>query len=693
MYDKPDKNINIYGRNIYAYITSLHEGNIFNFQSILVLGYTLIKTGSFADRICIVSNDISDEHIELLKIFYIVYKTSDIKVHGVSYIKYMALNMTQYKKILIINPNFVILQNPDFLFTRPTPSAYFKSRNYISTELLLLEPNVGEFDSIILDLQSSLIKIDEAEYIYNKYYSLHWYKIDENYVYQGTTVQNINNIKFIYFQTSPVGLVFADVNMEDIYTIWYSLYKEMLQNYPVLFKSRLLGGTNKTLKEIMRSKKISRQSPLEDTEILNIKNIYETNQIHINLLKYYHIDKTNELLLDDIEPLFDDIDNYDYMKPIHKLYDIFKNDYYKSLSKYTTSEEIPLHHYNYIDINDRENIMLMYLKCKKNIDIIILDGDEKDNELKIDELKLNGIFYIKTLNLNKKAYENLLFFSMNNKSYYNRSEEIKNKNIKEDNIITIVFIKKDSDNFQRNIFLSSIILNHNNINILNHQDTKSLALPFMYKSLLYINTLNNWLQNNFSLLERERLILFGDIVLNAYGAKNIQKIEGVFVSIDSNDNSNNDDTQYEKNIETIIYDTFINKNSGFHFTNITKENSKEYNKFHKNIIDKMKMKAGVEKTIDLISNSNNYINYFGLKIITTDLNMLYIESEKEIDTKTDIVMTNIINKNILSRFVSYNTENRIIKTNKKYKLSKKDINKIKNNAKDKYMKIYINKLN
>lgn len=687
MYDKPDKNISIYGKNIYAYITSLHEANKFNFQSILVLGYSLIKTGSFADRICIVSNDISDEQIELLKIFYIVYKTIDIKVHGQSYIKYMALNMTQYKKILIINPNFVILQNPDFLFTRPTPSAYFKSRNYISTELLLLEPNIGEFDSIIFDLQSSLIKIDEAEYIYNKYYSLHWYKIDENYIYQGTTIQNINNIKFIYYQTSPVGLIFADVHMEDIYTIWYGLYKEMLQNYPVLFKTRLLEGTNKTLKEIMRSKKISRQSPIEDTEILNIKNIYETNKIHMNLQKYYHIDKTNELLLDDIEPLFNDIDNYDYIKPINKLYDIFKNDYYKSLLKYTTSEEIPLHNYNYIDINDRETIMLMYLKCKKNIDIIILEGDEKDNGLKIDKLKLNGIFYIKTLNLNKKAYENLLFFSMNNKSYYNRIEEINNKNIKDNNIITIVFIKKDSDNFQRTIFLGSIILNHSNINILNHQDTKSLALPFMYKSLLYINTLNNWLQNNFSLLEKERLLLFGDIVLNAYGAKNIQKIEGVFVSIDSNE-----DTQYEKNIETIIYDTFINKNSGFHFTNITKENSIEYNKYHKNIIEKMKIKAGVEKTIDLISNPNNYINYFGLKIINTELNMLYIESEKEIDTKTDIVMTNIVNKNILSRFISYNLENRIVKTNKKFKLSKKDIIKIKNNAKDKYMKVYINKL-
>ena len=69
MYEKPNKTIDIYGRNIYAYITSLHENNLFNFPSLLVMAYSLIKTGSKVDRVCIVSDDISDDYVNILKLF------------------------------------------------------------------------------------------------------------------------------------------------------------------------------------------------------------------------------------------------------------------------------------------------------------------------------------------------------------------------------------------------------------------------------------------------------------------------------------------------------------------------------------------------------------------------------------------------------------------------------------------------
>ena len=35
MYDKPKKNINMFGKNIYAYITSLHIDNLFNLDWII----------------------------------------------------------------------------------------------------------------------------------------------------------------------------------------------------------------------------------------------------------------------------------------------------------------------------------------------------------------------------------------------------------------------------------------------------------------------------------------------------------------------------------------------------------------------------------------------------------------------------------------------------------------------------------
>ena len=410
MYDKPNKTIDMFGKNIYAYITSLHNDNLFNLPQLIVLAFTLMKTGSTADKICIVSNEVSEDYIEILKLFYKIIKMVDYKIDKNSFLKYYGLNLTNYKKIIIINPNFVILQNPDFLFTQRTPSAYFKSNEYMSTELLVLEPKVNDFDSMLFDLTHSMIRSDESEYIYNRYYSNHWNKITGDYFYDKTNIINIENVKYIYYTTSPVSIIFADLHKDDIYLIWYDNYKSMLNKYPELITEPLLNSTNRVLTQIMKAS-LSRPEANEETDIINLKNIYETNEIHIDLQKYYHIMKENSPIMEK-EVMFDEINDYDYMGPIIKLNEIFQSVYYENLKKYTTSDSIPLHNYNYIDLNDRENIFLMYLKSKKQINYCILDGDlhNEKNKLKIDELKLNGIYYTKTINFTKKMYDNLFFF-------------------------------------------------------------------------------------------------------------------------------------------------------------------------------------------------------------------------------------------------------------------------------------------
>jgi hypothetical protein len=686
MYEKPNKTIDIYGRNIYAYITSLHENNLFNFPSLLVMAFSLIKTGSKADRVCIVSDDISEDYINILKIFYKIIRTPDIKIGGYSYIKYLGLNMTQYKKILIIFPNFVILQNPDFLFTLRAPAAYFKSKNHLSTELILLEPSIGAFDTMLFNMKHNMIKIEESEYIFNVYNLYKWTIIDDNYFYTHIHVENINKVKYIYMPSNPVNLIFADMHSDDIYLIWYDTYKVMLETYQNLITNPLLKGTNNVLRTIMKNQGLSRQPiALSETNIINVKNIYDVNEIHISLQKYYHIDKTNDLIIDDVEPLFDNIGEYDIIKPINRLYDIFVNNYYKSLNHYKI-DDWKLYKNNDIDVNDRDNIMLTFIKSYNNISIEILNGSIHDNKLKIDELETKGIYYMKTINMNKRQYENFIFYINKDINYENRIEKIDKMTINDNIDMTFIFVKNKPTNYHNTVELSEIILNNNTLHLLKHQDCRLISLPFMGNSLLFINTLRNWINKNFTLLEQERLILFGDIVLNAYGVKKINKIEGVFISLD------NDSSEYDKNLENLIYDTFVNKESCFHFTRITKENTKDYDKFHKDIIENMKKKAGVENTKDLISNPNNFFYYNGLKIISIDLNIIYMNSQSDIELKTDVVMTNIINKNILSRLISYDKNKRIIHTNKKFKLTTNDIKKIKINAKNNYIKKYVNEL-
>ncbi len=680
MYDKPERTIDIFGRNMYAYITSLHNDNLFNFAQLLVLGYTMIKTGSIADRICIVSNDIADEYIEILQLFFQIVRMVDHKINNNSYLKYYALNFTNYKKIIIINPNFVILQNPDFLFTLRTPAAYFESDQYISTELLVLEPIIDDFDSMLFDLSHSMISLTESEYIFNRFHSRHWNKINGDYFYNRSNIININNVRYIYYQVSPVNIVLADLHKDDIYLIWYDSYKSLLSSYPNLITKPLLNGPNRVLTQIMRNF-MSRPEANIETDIINIKNVYQTNEIHINLQKYYHI-------LKDIEPRMefgsdpDLIDDYDYMQPIKKLNEIYKSEYLNNLKKYTTSDSIPLHSYGYMDITDREQIFLIYLKSKKYINYIVLDGDmnNDNNKLKVDELRLNGIYYIKTLNLTKKMYENLFFFIKDDMTYDNRIKELDLISFVEKQV-TFVFYKDVHENY-RSIRLGELIFNQNNTELLKTQDIRGLSSPFMNKNLLYIHTLRNWLYSNMSQIEIERFVFFGDVVLGTNGIKLINKIEGVFVSI------GNDSSEYEKNLEELISDNLCKK-SGFHFTRITKENSPDFKKYHERIFNRIKEQS---ESVDLVFNPSNYYNFYGLKILKMDLNILHMELQKEIDLKTDIVMTNIINKPFISRLISYDADKRIIRTNKKFKLSDIDIKNIRNNARNKYIKNYINML-
>ena len=287
--------------------------------------------------------------------------------------------------------------------------------------------------------------------------------------------------------------------------------------------------------------------------------------------------------------------------------------------------------------------------------------------------------YIKTLHLSKKEYENLLFMILQDLNFQARIQKIDSiSNIDEkDNELTFIFFKNKTKNINNVHMFGELLLNQNNLHRLKHADIRNISTPFFSKSNLYINTLKNWIYFNLTPVERERLILFGDIVLNSYGIKTINKIEGIFISLDK-------DTEREENIKDMMYNTFINKNTNFYFTNITFEHSPQYNKYHKKIIDKIKQKTGIINTLDLISNSNYFSSYNGLKLLSVELNMCWLETQPELQKETDIIMTNNINKNILSRFTSLSKNKKKLKSN---------LSRIKNIASRTYIKKYVNELN
>ena len=238
----------------------------------------------------------------------------------------------------------------------------------------------------------------------------------------------------------------------------------MLESNPDFITNPLLTYPNKILTNLIKTRGLSRNTEtIDETEIIGLKNLYESGEIHTSLLKYYHKDKDNELIILDDNIMFENIDNFNYIEPIKKLDKYFSNDYYHSISKYTTSEEKSLHHYNYIDINDRDNIMRLYVKSNQNISIKILNGDEEKNSLKIDEFKLKGLYYIKNINLSKHEYENLLFTLNYKISYANRLEDIDKNKIEDNNNLLFCFINEKPENYNKVLELSDLVLNNNNL--------------------------------------------------------------------------------------------------------------------------------------------------------------------------------------------------------------------------------------
>ena len=290
--------------------------------------------------------------------------------------------------------------------------------------------------------------------------------------------------------------------------------------------------------------------------------------------------------------------------------------------------------------------------------------------------KVNGLYYIKNIHFTKKEYENLLFMLDYKTSYANRINKIDNTKIEDSINLLFCFINKEPENYLKTIELADLILNQNNIHRLKNQDIRNISTPFFSKSNLYIETLRNWINSNLTPLEQERLLLFGDIILNSYGIKSIENIYGIYISVDS------DNTEYEKNIESTI-------NQRLFFCKIVKENSKEFKTFE-NIFNDIKKKAGITKSSELISNPNYFSTYKGLKLLNIELNMLWLEHQKKNIIKTDIIMTNKINKNIISRFANFDEKSgQIILNKQKIKVSEKDMINVITLAKKNYIKEYI----
>lgn len=218
-----------YGNSLYAYVTLVMLGDKY-ISAAIVLSYTLKKLNTQADLVVLVTNDVSKEGIEILMRFYdkvievefveVVnwrgIKQSHRKYLNYVFTKFHVFNLTEYKKVLLIDADAMVLKYPDHLFSLPTPAGVYledkdlfitydskgnyilptnnkikwydefceccahgklipksvtdkilknKKNSGIGGGLMLLEPKEGELESIVAD-----VKTGNSKYLINNFF-------------------------------------------------------------------------------------------------------------------------------------------------------------------------------------------------------------------------------------------------------------------------------------------------------------------------------------------------------------------------------------------------------------------------------------------------------------------------------------------------------------------------------------------
>jgi hypothetical protein len=119
-----------------------------------------------------------------------------------------------------------------------------------------------------------------------------------------------------------------------------------------------------------------------------------------------------------------------------------------------------------------------------------------------------------------------------------------------------------------------------------------------------MQTFKKFIYENFSLLDMNRIIILGGVILYAHGLRKFTDIDAIFTSI------NKDNTEYEKYLESIIYDNCVKKETKIKFIDLNKELSSHWRenltKKNQDIFDENNIKNNQNTpTINNHQNNNN----------------------------------------------------------------------------------------
>lgn len=414
-------------------------------------------------------------------------------------------------------------------------------------------------------------------------------------------------------------------------------------------------------KKIIKLDKNSINSSYIDEIFINSNSVskYIEFKLSDKIVDQYYLD-VKQWYYGKVEPMFK-VKDYDYVSLVKNLisinnfyekYEIIANEFNGKMIKITKKMEK-----NRLYIED---MLLQFIKCRPEMKIItIWPAINFNSHIKEfgDILQENGnIYYKKEIAINFDEAMSLMYQIYINTDRNKTESHLKynviqkgwdenNKNNKKRVIIIFYeytsknsqisgsqsefktklrsFWKTDeirpydilhiNDFFQETIDYATIYLNNNSIEFLGKQDIYNFLRINQYNEQVYINTLKKTLYQNFNQNEILRFIFFSSIVLFAYGIRKFNDIDGFIYPSDKKNISF--DKKYNE-----FFD--ITSNSFINFIDISYPDSKAYQDYILQFLDKIGYIFDKVKYRDIIFDPKYHFYFFGIKMHKIELEII-----------------------------------------------------------------------
>jgi hypothetical protein len=544
----------------------------------------------------------------------------------------------------------------------------------------------------------------DDEKIYRIFSSTFDYVLN-NYEYNDKTIIKKMVDKYGFVKHMDIDYVINENNFDMEYD-YYALKKNIgpIISNEFMFKERDIiieqyGGFN------FKKNKIAFKNKEDDPRMKTIVELYnyEKSDVKSFHLKYYHTIKNAQYRPYHLKTMFDNVDVYDYASVMERLSDYYEGKcYYEELhQKYNKilinakKDKMRLDMIENIDQKDKDCIITQYIKCRHNAFVLsiwkpVLKTSTINDFVTFLE-KHGNVYYVKQELFTRKALKNLLFWMYDDFTYSQRlsfidkkldyidteekdnpvcfiifdnihnkklsgqgsdfKRELRNVLLKLSGLDTEKYRGNDlihiNDYFYQTVEYSEMLFNQNTIDVLHKQDCMIFANEEYDLCNLKLQTFRKILYTDLSLLEIDRLIIIGGVMMYAHGMRRFNDIDTMWID------NNSDSSRLIRYVENF----FIHKKSKFPFVDSGIQGSTHWKQSwtdeDQNILNKMNIK----NFNHLALNPSCFFYHQGVKIVLVEYEMIRKIIRNRTEDHIDFVMLNLLNPSMISPFIDLNMIN------------------------------------